>query len=406
MIRPKREALKGIRKLDRVINGVRRTYFEAYLGTDVKGRKIRVSRPTKAEAVQAVDGFYALQKKHGDAAVRILTPFQIHDARAALDILQNAGMSGVCLSECARRLVEISGAKATRGKALTDAYSEYLATFPEEALHKKTIGARVGKWVTACGDGKACADVTAADVADYLARRGGAATTRNNALNYIKSFLNWCAAPERGYIGANPAKGMKPVAKPYQEPTFMGVDDVETVLRALERHGDSTLTCYFALSFLTGMRTEEIKRIAQAPGDFNLEDGTIRVSKPKGWTKGIPPRLIHVPGNALEWLVRYDVRASLPKLQTRADKQIRQVLKKASLNIPIPHNAGRHTFITMHYAAHCDPARTAALCGTSHAVMADHYMGLAAKGDGLRYFALRPSGGASPAYPTPLAVMA
>ena len=397
MLRQKKDVIKGIRRIVRVLKGQERTYYEAYAGTNVKGQKIRFSRPTKESLVTALHDFYTLHKKNGDTAVTVLSAYQIHDARAALDALADAGKQGVSLMECVREYLRMGGeASRLNDKPLKDAYKEYLDSFPEATrkIHRSTIRSRVGKWVATCGTDKMCGEVTAMDVSAYLSgRKDMPVTTYNGVLNYIKTFLGWCASPERRYIRENPVAVMKKLDKPYEEPEYMRADDVETVLRVFEKHGDKSLVCYLVLSFLMGMRSAEIKRVATEPGAFKLEDGTIRLAKPKGWTKGRPPRIIHVPENTLAWLRKYDAPESMKSLVVEPSVKIKLILKKAGVGIQIPYNAGRHTFITMHYAAYCDPAKIKALCGTSQSMMNNHYMALGDKTEGLRYFSIMPSEG-------------
>ena len=394
-MRQKKDVVKSIRAITRCIKGKGVTCYEAYLGLDAEGRKIRFTRMTRESLIGAVNDFFALHRKTGDTAMAVLTPYQIHDARAALDALVGSGRQDVGLAECAREFLRMAGdGGRLNDKPVKDAYSDYLASFPERTrgVHFQAVRSRVGKWVATCGE-RMCGEVTAADVAAYLSpMRGGPETTYNNALGYIKTFMAWCAAPERRHIRESPVASMKKLKKPYAEPEFMRAGDVEAVLRILERDGDGASVCYFTLSFLMGMRTEEIKRMSREPESFRLEDGTIRITKPKGWTSGRPPRLIHVPENTLAWLEKHDVRESITRMSSHTAGRIRRLVKKHRADIRFPHNAGRHTFITMHYAAYGDPSKTAALCGTSRTVMTNHYMGLADRAEGERYFGIMPQG--------------
>jgi len=49
-IRSKKDVMGSIWKGTRMLGGKGRSYFEAYLGTDVKGRKIRVNCPAAQAA--------------------------------------------------------------------------------------------------------------------------------------------------------------------------------------------------------------------------------------------------------------------------------------------------------------------------------------------------------------------
>jgi integrase len=390
-IRDKKTVLKKIRQCERIVGGKPYQTFEIYFGTDGHGKKLRENKSTLQEAKARVDEFFAEHARLGDAA-RVLGPTEIYDAKAALNLLASAGLA-VCLTEAARSYVEGWQAKTVcREKKIGEAFTEYVNGISEsQHLHRTAVGARVGKWVMSFGPDRLASEVTAVDVAEYLApMKLKSMKTYNNALSYIKTFMAWCSKSQRMYSKGNPLDDMKPVKLAYKEPEFMPVDDFEKFIRACESHEDAPrLMPFIALSFFCGIRQEEIKRLIESRKDIDLDAETIRISMPKGWTQGITPRIFQLEPCALEWLMKYSGEPILCK-STRACLESMAVVAK-KLGIKLVKNGGRHSFITYHAAAYGDPSRTDTITGTSKKMRSAHYQGLVSKADAVRYFSITPT---------------
>lgn len=389
MLKTKNEVMKSL-KLSQIERGGRvYDQWSAYLGTDAAARPIRIARSTREELVAAVGDYFNKVKSVSPAAASVLKPEQAYDARTAITLLAEAGIR-VTLAEVAREYIE----KHTRLAAsvtLERAYSEYLASFrAEQTAHVHSIRSYVGRWVADFGPTRKLADITAEAVAKYLTRYT-ADKSHNNALGLISSFLNWCCRAERKYLDENPVADIRKRKLAYKEPEYAKVEDVAAIFAELERVGDRDAIAYGALAYFCGIRFEEISRLAKtAATDIRIAEDTIRIAKPKGWLQGMTPRVIHIPDNAKEWLMRGNQGQTLGlhKLEL-----IRQRFRDTALGLGInlPDNAGRHSFITYHIAAFAEPEKTAGLAGNSVTMIVNHYMGLATKPQGEAYFAIRPS---------------
>ncbi|MDA3923700.1 MAG: hypothetical protein PF904_03260 [Kiritimatiellae bacterium] len=303
ILNSKAKTLKNIRKVNYQVNGKSYTKHTICFGTDGRGGKIRASRATRDAAITHVKEFYILHRSIGDA-VGVLKPIDIYDAKAAYDLLTEAGIKQT-LTDTVRQYLsgktQIAGV-AVESRSLIEAYMEYYSGIPEiQHLHRKSIRARVLPWVNKFGSKRMVSEVTARDLAAYLAPlKSGPTKTYNNKLTYIKSFLQWCARDERMYIKANPAAGMKADKIIYKEPGFVKANDFERFVRAIEARKDGRqIMTFIALSYMCGVRREEITRIMEEPEKCVLiNQNSIRVGKPKGWTQGCKPRIFTMPPNA------------------------------------------------------------------------------------------------------------
>lgn len=393
-IKTKREVIKSLSCRKRIIYGKERECWEIYFGSDGTGKKIRAQKHSREEALLCIDQFYRRLKEVGDA-VTILTAAEIHDAKTALTLLRNAGIT-ITLTDAVRRMLSSSTLAADISqKTLGEAYVEYYNSIPDQQHHHKyAVQMRVGKWVMAHGGDRLCSCVTAKQVAAYLVQFTKSDKTYNNRLSYIKSFLSWCTKKERMYLAVNPCEDMTLRKLAWKEPEYMPVADFEKMIRHFEATGNRKALVVVVLSFFCGVRTDEVGRLMDDPSQINLEEETIRIAMPKGWTQGVAPRALHVPAVAMDWIHAYklnEVFGTFNQRNMRTDmyNEVRE------LGIKVPFNAGRHTFITMHVAAYGEPAKTEAIAGTSKEMRAAHYMGLASKRDGDRYFSILPAVGAA-----------
>ena len=397
--RSKHEVLASVKRRDQVKRGFKYTIFEAYLGTNPLTKKpVRLASKSIEKLRKMVMEFYQRMSSGGAASV-VLSPYQSMDARNALDELAKAGLD-ITLTECVRRIVE-NGAEAPAqcSTTLREAYDGYYRQQEGKSpWHLKSVRFRVGAWVAKFGGDRLVSDVTARALSEYLEssfiKRGaeGEKTTYNNHLNYIKSFMKWCAAPEQGYVKSSPVETMKPKVKGYVDPEYMKPEDVEKLFRALEKSGGPDLA-YAILSFFCGMRQDEIQRVQDGESSIviDLDEKYIRVIKCKGSTRGIKPRAFTIPNQALAWM---QSMLDFAEAVRTPNKYFRDHLLEIAraIGVNLPKNAGRHTFCTMFEAAHHDSNALSAIVGNSEEIRDRHYNGVAKPQEGRDYFKILPSG--------------
>lgn len=388
------ESLDSITKRTRTVGGTEYTTFDAYLGVDPITRKPRrMFDKDRPRLVQRIKEFHSSIRKNGDVGA-MLTPMQIIDAAAAYDEMEKAGVR-MTLRDAIRDFLAGKAAKVeTQRKRVDEAYAEYIASYGQlQVSHVDAVKYRVGHWVSSLKDGACLSDVTAQSVVKFIDSRFASSNKSwNNALTYIRSFLNWCMAPERAYLAENPIRDVKKKQIAWREPEYMTPAQAEQMLRICDgrKAKRPDMLAHTILNMLCGMRREEILRMPKDPDAVrvNIQDETVRVAKPKGFQKGIRPRAFHIPANALAWMKSFDFEAGVRRITEKTSLFIAQEMRDAGSKIP--NNACRHTFITMHCAAYGDPAKTEAIVGTSATMRARNYMGLASKKDGEAFFSIMP----------------
>ncbi len=356
------------KKNDRVI-------YDAYVGYDpITKKQRRFQNKSLSKVKQDVEQFFAAIKSCGDFGV-LLKPYEAVDARRAFDLLY-AAKCGKTLEQVVREHLGCQ-VKAV-GKGLGEAYDEYLTTIPEErALHRGTVASRVGKFVELLGRNIPITEVTSGMVTGWITEHYSNPKTYNNHLSYIKTFFNWYTKKSVGYLSENPISDESLKAIVYKEPEYLSTQDARRLFEILEKEKEThpEFIIYATLSFCCGIRREEILRMASMPDAARvcIEDETIRISKPKGWTRGIMPRHFSTQENALAWLKSVPYDENIAKVTKWTTEQVYDLAAKNG--IKMPKNAGRHTFITMHVAKYGDPAKTEAIAGTSRKMRVSNYAG-------------------------------
>ena len=250
----------------------------------------------------------------------------------------------------------------------------------------------------AIGPNKNVSDVTPRELASYIDAKlsDAAPKTYNNHITYIKTFFGWCCRKDVGYRLDNPAEDLRAKQIAYKEPEFVTADKVRPVLEAVDKATDgirrAQLLTFIALSFFNGVRVDEIFRLDGR--DLNIEDGWVRVAMPKGFQRGIAPRMVPLTGAAKAWLRYSGIKPHDGMRLMSAFPSANAIYKAIVYAMPsvvgFPHNAGRHSFITMHVALYGDPTKTEALCGTSKQMRTRNYMGLATRRQAEEYFNVLP----------------
>ena len=389
-IKNKKEVLKTIKTTKRIVNNKEYTYHEIYFGIDDKtGKKLRKATTDKNKIKQIVEDFYAMYQPYGSIEGYNGIDKELYlDAKRA-DVLLKDAECELSIYDVVKKYVLSEGGLCRC--TLADAYQQYFNSIPEiQTAHRQCITTRVAPFINWVGRHYLCSAIQSSSMIEYLQLNAHwSDTTKNNVLSYVKSFFEWCCHPLRRYAKENPFKYIAPIKIKYTEPDYMIAEDVEKLFKAVEKTKDPYYILYCALSWFSGIRRAELERIQCK--DINLEEEYIRISQPKGWTQGRPPRLVYLTPNASEWVKKYYQPREgllLPHASTMYEKRLIRLSNK--LNIEIPRNAGRHSFITHHVAWLQEPAKTEHLCGTSQTMRERNYQGLVSKKEGERYFLIVP----------------
>lgn len=222
-------------------------------------------------------------------------------------------------------------------------------------------------------------------------------TTWNNVLRQARAFFAWCI--RSGFLRESPALSFQMQFIPYHEPTAYSTAQVEQVFGLLVRSGAAPgVGIALTLGFFCGMRSAEIQRTTR--GEIHLDEETVRVSIPKGFFRGVPPRLIQAPRNAILWLRFFlgdrpyeanELVAASPQ-ELAAWKRANLAPKGLSWGQDQARNVMRHTACTMHVAAFRNLAETQLFLGHSRGsdVTVRHYLGLVSQREAERYWHIYP----------------
>lgn len=390
----KKEALASIVEIQRKVNGVKYPLFTVYLGTNlITKRKERIYSSSKARLIELIEEFYKNRAESGDLSSAL--PIEcIVDAKLALRALADAGLS-ISLSECAKREIERNKAVVSYDKTIGDAYDDFMDyKHLNSELELKKTDSTTGNFVLKMGRNTKLITITTQSVLEYVKTYYGDSKPRtyNSHLSYIRTFLSWCSQKSQGFIPENPAAGipLKPVE--WEEPKFMSTEDCRKVIYAMWEQREAHPEC-LALTInglMMGIRREESFRMANDPSaiSVNLEDETVRIGKPKGYTKGIMPRAFKMTKMAVAWASSFPYHDAVRLITEQTSTTISAIAKR--VGVDIPKNGFRHTFITKHIAAFGEPEKTQAIVGTSAQMRANNYCGLDSNKEGLEFFGIMP----------------
>lgn len=321
-----------------------------------------------------------------------LSPQEILDAQNAFALLSNAGLS-ISLTDAVKLLLVRTPQLSSQNPiSIGSAYQKYIRTFsPEQVAHIACVKQRVGKFVSSFGFSRDISEVSEREFLLWLNHSGRFSDKSfNNALNYCKTFFNWCCKKKQGFLKENPICDIEPRRLLYHEPEYISLTNAEQLFRILEKSGDNKMIAYAALSFFCGIRTAEIDRLCEdVEKAIRLDDGTIRISKPKGYLRGVSPRVFRATDAAIAWLQFSGIECLKGMDAGITRNKIGKLARKHG--ITLPHNAGRHSFVTYHIAWQQSPSQTETMVGTSQAMRISHYMGLATLSEGKKFFSIRPS---------------
>ena len=397
-IKTKKQALDSIHKRSKVVGGKTYDSFVCYVGTDpVEHKKIMFESSTKDGCIKAVSEFFdTINRGASPAFARSLSARDMAELTLVRSMLADAGIAGTSLVTIVQDYIGRAGSIVPC--TLGDALDKYLDTFSDvQVVHRRCIENRVGQFVRSIGACRKVHEIAPRDIASYADKElcNVAPKTWNNHISYIKSFFSWCCRKDVGYRLDNPAADMRQKQIAYKEPEFVTADKVRAVFDAVDKKTTgvrrSQLLAFLALSFFNGIRTDEIFRLDGR--DIDVTDGWIRVAMPKGFQRGIAPRMVQLTDAAKAWLVYSGINphagTSLLDDIPSADAVHKSILRAAP-DVDLPHNAGRHSFITMHVALYGNPTQTEAICGTSKQMRTRNYMGLATRKQAEEYFSVMP----------------
>lgn len=334
------------------------------------------------------------------------------DAVNALSILDGADAPSLTELALAHLRAERGRARAAPPLTIGELFERRAEAFsPAQARSRESARVAGGFFRRTLGDGTPVEGLTHEAILAALDRHRHPRTW-NAYFTHLRAACNW--AVKRKLIDASPMAGLRPKRIDWSEPAFLPPDRVERVFRIAEAHPgavESGVGAFLVLSFFAGVRTAEIWRARWE--DADLDGAVLRIPQPKGFTRGRKPRLVELEPNAVAWLRlwrdwtaahagRAVGRIVRDEHDIRNWKEKNLVPEGLSWGNGEAHNAGRHTYATMHVAAFRNAAATAINLGHIRGteLLDRHYRGLAPQAVAEAYWRIRPS--RTPADPEPL----
>lgn len=202
-------------------------------------------------------------------------------------------------------------------------------------------------------------------VLPFVTRNGYSPRSQQKRLVIVKAFLEWCVASH--YLPANPLSGaanrIRIARVETKEILTLGVPEVRRLLQVASAPEHRPLLGWIALALFAGVRPQEIARSTRQ--SLNLEEGIFKVIAKAAKTS--QTRVIELQPTATAWLRHWDKNAGLPHSFVVKGHRERwdRLRQEAGLAHNWVHDVLRHTFATMHYAAHQNASQLKALMGHS-----------------------------------------
>jgi integrase len=363
----------------RKYNNPQRPHLKFVVGFRQSGKRSQKFFETKEEAKSFADFKNAERKQNGLAhaefpeklrvmaqnAVERLQPFgkTITDAVDHYLAHLKASEKSCTAEQLVKELLKAKEADGVGGRHLSDL--EYrLAYFAEEF------------------DGKLVAEITRADIDDWLRSLNVGPQTRNHYRANVLQAFNF--AVRHGYAHTNPVEGAAKAKVIGEAPGILKVEQASALLT----NAPSDILPYFAVGLFAGLRRAELERLDWAEIDF--ESNLILVSAEK--SKTATRRFVTLQPNLREWLQPYrKLKGNVTPLET-----FRELFARARIDAGLrewPENALRHSFASYHLAHFKNAASTALELGHHDSrVTFAHYRELVRPKEAARYWKLRPAG--------------
>lgn len=231
------------------------------------------------------------------------------------------------------------------------------------------------------------ASVTAREIDYWLRGRGVSPRTRKNLLLSIRTLFNF--AKSRGYLQKNQPTEADAVTMPKTgKGGKIGIftpTQLSTLFAGSETYpAHEEYKLWLALGAFTGLRTEELKRLAWE--DISLSSGYVTVKAEDAKTGS--RRIVPIADNLRAWLAPFVQRNGRVFPRNRAEERAHAYAER--LGVKWPHNGLRHSFITYRVAVVQDVPRVALEAGNSPQMIFKHYRELATEAEGKAWFAVAP----------------
>jgi integrase len=310
-------------------------------------------------------------------------------SRKALEISQLTEIlaeHGATLEDAVKVFLAQQEQKSAKQIMASKAVGEYLATFekPDDDPHYKTARSILSQFGRAFG--KTLDAITVSELDQYLRGVSDSGRTRNNHLNYLRTFFGW-AQKFRGYLKEGPLKinDIKKYQQKASDPSsaLMPPEDLEKLLRAVP----NDIMPAIAIGAFAGVRNAEIGRLNWE--DIRMDEKVIELS-PR-ITKTQRRRMAVMTDNLIEWLQGYTGDKKGPILPFPKGLFKKRTRAAKAAGIKCPGNTLRKSYISYRMAICKNAAEVAEQCGNSVSMVQVNYKGLVTVTTAERWFSIFPN---------------
>jgi integrase len=229
-------------------------------------------------------------------------------------------------------------------------------------------------------DGKLVAEITSADIDDWLRSLEVGAQTRNHYRANVLQLFRF--ALRHGYAPTNPVEGAAKAKVISGRPGILTVDQASALLV----NAAPELVPFLSIGLFAGLRRAELERLDWSEIDFESNLVEIKAEK----AKTAQHRFVTLQPNLGEWLLPYrKFKGSVTPPENFGE--LFADARNAAGIVEWPNNALRHSFASYHLAHFKNAAATAIECGHHDSrITYRHYRELVKPREAARYWKLRP----------------
>ena len=227
--------------------------------------------------------------------------------------------------------------------------------------------------------------ITSNELETYLRALSTSGRTRNNHLNYLKTFFKW-AQKRQGYLPEGRLLEIEKLSSFAEEGSKIQVFSPAELKKILAQCG-SDLLPYFVIGAFAGVRCAEILRLSWE--NIKLDDGVIELTS--DITKTKRRRLAYMPPNLIEWLKPFAGRSGrIAPSATPLSRHRASLCSK--VGVAWRDNGLRKSYISYRMAqVGSDAAQVAKQCGNSPSMIEERYKGLVTPRVADEWFSIYPT---------------
>jgi integrase len=246
------------------------------------------------------------------------------------------------------------------------------------------LRASVGRFLAGRRE-KPIADITPAEIREYISRNGWGPRTARGYLCDVQTLFSF--AVRNRYCRENVAEAVDKPRLEDKPPGILTVPQSAALVNTCQR-ADKSLLATIVICLFAGVRPEEARRMEWA----NIGPDFLEVTSAKSKTRR--RRLVPLTPQLRAWLDLARALGSELPARNVPDK-FNRVRRLAGLFKGWPHDAMRHSFASYHLAKHRNENETALVLGNSPQMIFSHYREVVRPDEAEKFFGILPGNAAS-----------